>query len=110
MRRLRPHGPLLARLAALLAALVVAPASPALAQSCAMCATALANDPLGRAFSWSILFLMATPYVIVGTAGAWLFYMYRRTPGRSRAAVVDLVASASGRHSTPPRAPEGDLV
>ena len=110
MRRLRIHGPLLARLAAPVAALVVALPSPALAQSCAMCATALANDPLGRAFSWSILFLMATPYVIVGTAGAWLFYMHRRTPRRSRAAVVDLVSGAGGQHPTPPRAPEGDLV
>ena len=36
----------------------------------------------GSAFSWSILFLMAAPYAVVGAAGGWLFYLYRRAPGR----------------------------
>src|SRR3989442_9373424 len=35
----------------------------------------------GSAFSWSILFLMAAPYAVVGAAGGWLFYLYRRAPG-----------------------------
>jgi len=67
----------------------------AFAQSCAMCGTAFnGDDPLGRAFSWSILFLMAAPYTVVGVAGGWLFYRYRRTPGRRRATVIDLVRAA----------------
>src|SRR5882724_13672356 len=33
----------------------------------------------GSAFSWSILFLMAAPYAVVGAAGGWLFYLYRAT-------------------------------
>jgi hypothetical protein len=34
-------------------------------------------------FHWSTVFLMAMPYVIVGSLGSWLFYMYRRA-GRPR--------------------------
>ncbi len=63
----------------------------ALAQSCAMCASSFGpDDPIQRAFSWSILFLMATPYTIVGTVAGWLFLTYRRAPGRHRASVIDL--------------------
>jgi nitrate/nitrite transporter NarK len=62
-------------------------AGGALAQSCAMCATALADDPLGRAISWSILFMMATPYAIVGTIATWLYFTYRRA-GRRQAALT----------------------
>src|SRR5437899_5304864 len=36
----------------------------------------------GSAFSWSIFFLMAAPYAVVGAAGGWLFYLYRRAPSR----------------------------
>src|SRR5437867_1698267 len=38
---------------------VLGAAADALAQSCAMCGSGLSDDPLGRAISWSILFLMA---------------------------------------------------
>ena len=66
-------------------------ASGAAAQSCAMCGSAFgAEDPLGRAFSWSILFLMAAPYTIAGTVGTWLFFTYRRARHRRRAAVITL--------------------
>lgn len=81
---------------------VVARALPAAAQSCAMCGSALANDPLGRAFSWSILFMMATPYTVVGAAGLWLYFMYRRAPGRRRADVIDL--ARAGRERPPVKA------
>ena len=81
-------------------ALAVGRALPACAQSCAMCGSALANDPLGRAFSWSILFMMAVPYVVVGTAGAWLYYMHRRAPGRRRGDVIELVEAARSRPPT----------
>ena len=81
-------------------ALVVGRALPAGAQACAMCGSALADDPLGRAFSWSILFMMAVPYTVVGAAGAWLYYMYRRAPGRHRGDVIDLVGPGRSRPAT----------
>jgi hypothetical protein len=61
------------------------------AQSCAMCGSSFGqNDPVTRAFSWSILFLMATPYTIVGLIGAYLYFTYRRSSRRPRANVVSL--------------------
>jgi len=58
----------------------------ALAQ-CAMCKTALDGpDPLTEAFNVSSLFLMATPYTVVGTVAAWLYLASRR---RTRAADHD---------------------
>ena len=70
------------------------PAAPALAQSCAMCGSSFGpDDPVQRAFSWSILFLMAAPYTLFGTVAGWLFYVHRRAAGRRRAAVVELAWS-----------------
>lgn len=54
-----------------------------LAQSCAMCGTVLsAHDPITRGFNWSILFMLATPYVIFGSVAGWVVYHYRRRSGR----------------------------
>ncbi len=52
--------------------------SAALAQ-CAMCKTALDGpvDPLTEAFNVSSLFLMATPYTVVGTVAAWIYIASR---------------------------------
>ena len=62
--------------AAAVAALLPA---PVLAQ-CAMCKTALDGppDPLTEAFNVSSLFLMATPYTVVATVGAWIYLAGRR--------------------------------
>jgi hypothetical protein len=86
-----------ARLAVSLpAAAVVLAAADALAQGCAMCGSSFGeNDPVTRAFSWSILFLMATPYTIVGLIGAYLYYLHRRGGRRPRPAVVRLARSPS---------------
>jgi hypothetical protein len=85
----------------------LAQASRVLAQSCAMCASSFGpNDPTSRAFSWSILFLMAAPYTIVGSVAGWLFFAYRRAPGRPRAAVIDL---AQARQAAPARPTGGDV-
>ncbi|MGH7832894.1 MAG: hypothetical protein ACREQK_04565 [Candidatus Binatia bacterium] len=46
--------------------------------ACAVCLTGGANDPVQDAFNWSVLFLMAAPYTIVGSIGGWLFYLHRR--------------------------------
>jgi len=45
-----------------------------------MCKTALDGpvDPLTEAFNVSSLFLMATPYTVVGTIGAWIYIASRR--------------------------------
>ena len=99
----------LPRSPALAAAVLLLPgaAAQALAQSCAMCTSSFApDDPASRAFSWSILFLMAAPYTIVGTVAGWLFYAYRRAPGRRRAPVIDL---ARVRHPAPAGGPGGDV-
>jgi hypothetical protein len=93
---MRPHFPLGPRLAAAIAAVpALLLAADALAQSCAMCGSSFGeNDPVSRAFSWSILFMMAAPYTIVGTIAAILFYLHRRAPGRRRASIIDLGKAA----------------
>lgn len=57
----------------------------ALAQGCAMCKTALDGpvDPLTEAFNVSSLFLMATPYTVVGSVGAWIYFATRRRERQS---------------------------
>jgi hypothetical protein len=52
---------------------------PARLLACAVCLTGGANDPVQDAFNWSVLFLMAAPYTIAGSIGAWLFYRSRRS-------------------------------
>jgi len=51
--------------------------SQAIAHACSVCLTG-ANDPTADAFNASVLFLMATPYAVVGSIGGGLFYAYRR--------------------------------
>jgi hypothetical protein len=51
----------------------------ALAQGCAMCRTALSgDDPLSQGIFWSVMLLMAAPFLVAGSIGGWLFYRYRR--------------------------------
>ncbi|MBI2180593.1 MAG: hypothetical protein HYU31_07220 [Deltaproteobacteria bacterium] len=64
----------------LLAGLAAALA-PALAHACAVCLTG-DGDPTADAFNWSVLFLMATPYTVVGSIAGWLFYTYRRAAAK----------------------------
>ncbi len=56
---------------------------PALAHACSVCLTG-ANDPTADAFNWSVLFLMATPYTVVGSIAGGLFYSYRRSVAKQR--------------------------
>ncbi|MBI1994080.1 MAG: hypothetical protein HYS67_06655 [Deltaproteobacteria bacterium] len=61
------------------AVLALALLFPVVAWPCAVCLTgASANDPVADAFNWSVLFLMAAPYTIVGSIGGWLAYTHRR--------------------------------
>ena len=88
-------------------ALALDPTGRALAQSCAMCASSFGpDDPVQRAFSWSILFLIAAPYTIVGAVGGWLFFTHRRAPGSRRAALIEL---GRPRRPVPADGSEGDL-
>src|SRR5215470_15506613 len=77
-RRLAPGASVCA--AALVSAVALLPGE-SLAQGCAMCATYLSNgaDPRSDAFKISIMFLMAMPFVVVGCAGGWIAWMYRRS-------------------------------
>src|SRR5919108_1662679 len=49
---------------------------PSIVNACSVCLTG-ANDPTADAFNWSVFFLMAMPYAVVGTIAGWLFYAYR---------------------------------
>ena len=54
---------------------------PALASACSVCVTG-DNDPTSNAFNWSVLFLMATPYTVVGSIAGWLFFKYQRAAAK----------------------------
>lgn len=51
--------------------------TPIIANACSVCLTG-AGDPTTNAFNASVLFLMAMPYVVVGSIGGGLIFMYRR--------------------------------
>ena len=55
---------------------------PVLALACAVCVTGAANDPVTEAFKWSVLFLMATPYAVVGSIAGWLAYTHWRAAAK----------------------------
>jgi hypothetical protein len=84
--------------AAAVAVLAFVPAD-ALAQGCAMCRTTLdgATDPLVGALNTSVLFMMAMPYVLVGSIGGWIFLsVWRRQTGE-----FDEPADAARKETTP---------
>jgi hypothetical protein len=64
-----------------LAGLLLA-AMPDIARACSVCFTD-GDDAVSRAFNWSIAFLMAAPYLVVGSIGGSLFYFYRRAARKS---------------------------
>ena len=97
--------------ASVVAASVLLGVADALAQSCAMCASSFGeNDPVSRAFSWSILFMMAMPYTIFGTIAAIIFWTHRRAGDRPRAAIIDLGKAARLLRRSVPGGSKGDLA
>jgi len=62
--------------------------NPLAAHACAVCVTG-AGDPTADAFNWSVLFLMAMPYLVVGSIGGGLFYSYRRAAKRQQAETAE---------------------
>ena len=72
------------RVSTLLLAISIA-ASTRIAQACPLCADNLANDvygknptQLGRGFFWSIIFMMALPFLTVATVGTKIYLAKRR--------------------------------
>jgi hypothetical protein len=59
----------------LLACLVLL--APTLAHACAVCLTGAGDDSVTEAFNMSVLFLMATPYAVVGGIVSCLIYVKR---------------------------------
>lgn len=53
-------------------------AGPSIVFACSVCITGATNDPTAAAFNWSVAFLMATPYTVVGVIAGWLVYTHRR--------------------------------
>ena len=53
------------------------------AHACSVCITG-AGDPTADAFNWSVLFLMATPYLVVGSIAAGLVLAYRRAVAKGK--------------------------
>lgn len=49
------------------------------------------NERIVEAFNWTVVFLMAMPYVILATVAGWIFYRYTRS---SRKKVIDRPASS----------------
>jgi hypothetical protein len=56
-------------------------AHPLTVEACAVCVTG-AGDATTDAFNWSVLFLMAAPYLVVGTIAGGLFLAYRRSAAK----------------------------
>lgn len=58
--------------------------APGLAHACAVCLTGAGDDPVTDAFNWSVLFLMAAPYTVVGAIAGWLVYAKRRSTVKAK--------------------------
>jgi len=69
--------------------------SQVIAHACAVCLTG-ANDPTADAFNASVLFLMATPYAVVGSIGGGIYYAYRRKIARPDLEKLEPPAVPSG--------------
>ena len=54
---------------------------PTLAYACSVC-WAGDTGPTADAFNWSVIFLMAAPYTVVGSIAGWLFYTHRRSAAK----------------------------
>ncbi len=61
----------------LFTALAIALVFPAIGNACPSCKTI--DDPIVQGFKWSILFLMAMPYIVSGLIGGSVFYIYKHT-------------------------------
>jgi len=72
------------------------------AEACPLCADNLSNDAygknptsLGRGFFWSIIFMMALPFLTVGVVAARILIARRRQRERSEPPAPELPSPAS---------------
>jgi hypothetical protein len=72
----------LRKLTALVMLLAAFFARSPLASACAVCLTG-ADGSATDAYNWSVLFLMATPYLVMGSVAGYLVYAYRRAAGKN---------------------------
>jgi hypothetical protein len=49
---------------------------PTYLEACPGCKTL--DDPIGKGFNWSVLFMMAMPFTVFGVIGSTIFLHYRR--------------------------------
>lgn len=71
----------------MLSGLAALMAHPFVVYACSVCITG-AGDPTTDGFNWSVLFLMATPYLVVGSIAGGLFLAYRRGVAKGEQAEV----------------------
>ena len=62
----------------ILGAGVVLTTVPEVVMACAVCLTGAGDDAVAEAFNLSVLFLMATPYMVIGSILGWVFFSRRR--------------------------------
>ena len=67
---------------------------PTLAHTCAVCLTGAGDDSVTEAFNMSVLFLMATPYAVVGGIVSCLIYV-------KRGKAVDVKTESDGEPAMP---------
>ena len=53
---------------------------PTAVQACPSCK--LVDDPIAQGFKWSILFLMAMPYIVFSLIGGGVFFSIKRVKQR----------------------------
>ena len=78
----------LALMLAAIAAVALLLCVPQVHAQCALCVTALENSAEGKgmaaSFNRGILFLLAVPYAVFGTAGVVVFRAYRKRKAEAR--------------------------
>jgi hypothetical protein len=78
-------------------ALAMLAANPSVARACAVCVTGT-NDAMSDAFNWSVLFLMAAPYLVVGSIAGVLFYAYRRAAKKREETTAEPLVHLAWNH------------
>lgn len=69
------------KITALLALLSALFANLPMLHACAVCLGG-ADGSVADAYDWSVLFLMTTPYLVVGSIAGFLVYAYRRAAAK----------------------------
>jgi hypothetical protein len=79
------------KLTALFVLLALSLARLPLARACAVCVTG-AEGAVADAYDWSVLFLMAMPYLVMGSVAGYFVYAYRRASAEQEQDAADAEA------------------